>query len=791
MITLSQRRKIGLCLLLSICLSACAAYSYHEFNQRFGDPTPKGRIVASRPETEFFNQQVAPIINSRCVVCHACYDAPCQLKLSSSEGIDRGITETPVYSGKRLIAADPTRLFVDESSTRAWRARDFHPVLNERQDAPEANLAGSLIARVLDLKQEHPLPGDKVLSTDHFNFALNRENQCPTIETFSFYSLANPLAGMPYGLPGLQSKEIAPIKQWLLDGAWLPAASPLAKPVAQAVQSWEQWLNGGDNKTRLFARYFYEHLFLANLFFDELQPLPEQRTYFKVVRSKTPPGKPIEVIATRRPSDDPGSAQFYYRLQHQPAQIVSKTHLPYALNNKRRQWLEELFFAPDYTVATLPGYGKEEFNPFITFSSIPAKSRYRFLLEESHFYIAGFIKGPVCRGQVAVDVINDQFWVYFVNPDAYASPMLNGFLEQQAGNLRLPGEQGSNGKLLAYWTTYSELHRNYLLAKSELLNEIFAKHPIDTALIWDGDGDNQNAALSVFRNFDDAAVRKGLLGKPPKTAWVIDYPLLERIHYLLTVDFDVYGNIAHQLNTRLYMDFLRIEGEFNFLTLLPKASRVELRDYWYRNSSDRLNKQLKSYKVESLPEPAIEYTSNDPQKELYQLLSTHLKQAVAHDYELSHKNLSLGIVAELEKLQSVHGKAAALLSETSVLLITDNDQQQHLVTLLANRAHLNITSLFGEKDNRIPEEDTITVTHGLVGDYPNIFFHLQSDDLSKFVQQLAAMTSEEDYSALLDNYGIRRTQPEFWPVSDAIHTQYRKQQPDIAGWLDYNRYDNR
>ena len=28
-----------------------------------------------------------------------------------------------------------------------------------------------------------------------------------------------------------------------------------------------------------------------------------------------------------------------------------------------------------------------------------------------------FIKGPVCRGQVALNVIDDQFWVFFVQPD--------------------------------------------------------------------------------------------------------------------------------------------------------------------------------------------------------------------------------------------------------------------------------------------------------------------------------------------------------------------------------------
>ena len=46
--------------------------------------------------------------------------------------------------------------------------------------------------------------------------------------------------------------------------------------------------------------------------------------------------------------------------------------------------------------------------------------------------------------------------------------------------------------------------------------------------LWDGDGVNDNASLTVFRNFDNAMVTKGFAGAVPKTLWVMDYPLLER-----------------------------------------------------------------------------------------------------------------------------------------------------------------------------------------------------------------------------------------------------------------------
>ncbi len=785
-------KRLSLLILLAT-LGACTALGAYELNNRFGNPTPSGRLMTQpdQAETTFYKTSVEPIFNSRCISCHACYDAPCQLKMSSSAGIDRGISQSPVYSGTRLIAKEPTRLFIDSENTKGWRERGFDPVLNERAPTQSANLAGSLLYQVLKLKKAHPLPTTKVLSEQDFNFSSKRENQCPPIETFELYAAANPKAGMPYGFPGLKKSELAAIKQWLTEGAPLPATALLSKSHQQQVDIWEQYLNQPDNKGRLVSRYLYEHLFLANLYFDVLGEQPAQRTYFKLVRSTSPSGKPINIIATRRPTDAPQTAEFYYRLQRQTAVVVTKTNLPYALSPQRMHWLDKLFFSPDYTVKALPGYGEANFNPFSTYKEIPANSRYRFMLEEGHFFIAGFIKGPVCRGQVAVGVINDQFWVFFVDPDAQAMPMLDGFLEQQIPNLRLPSEEGSNAGILSYWTKYSELHRKYLQAKSNALKTIFKDQPLTMDLFWDGDGNNDNAALTVFRSFDDAAVVKGLIGKPPKTAWVIDYPLLERIHYLLTAGFDVFGNVGHQLNTRLYMDFLRLEGEFNFLAFLPPKTRSKLRDFWYRDASERLTKQLNSYDIESLSTPAITYTTDTPKLELYDHIKQRLQRTANTEYSLSNTAVPSAHRTSLKKLENIRGIAASLLAEMTVVMVEEANGNQKLYTILANRAHLNITSLLNEEENRLPKEDSISVANGILGDYPNAFLQLPESELDTLVNTIKNLETEADYAAMIDQFGVRRTNPNFWQYSDRLHDAFLQQHPKHAGWLDYNRVENR
>ena len=54
-----------------------------------------------------------------------------------------------------------------------------------------------------------------------------------------------------------------------------------------------------------------------------------------------------------------------------------------------------------------------------------------------------FIRGPVCKGQVPLNVINDHFWVMFLDPDHDLSLKYPGFLKLYADKLRMPTEEGS------------------------------------------------------------------------------------------------------------------------------------------------------------------------------------------------------------------------------------------------------------------------------------------------------------------------------------------------------------
>lgn len=772
-----------LVIIAALFITSCASFLQSFWNERYGQAHAIEYSQAMAQSTIDYDNHVKPIIEMRCTVCHGCYDAPCQLKLDAYQGLLRGANPDKVYDGTRLFGANMTRLFEDAHSTQAWRDKKFFPVLNERDNTPENNREAGVLARLLTLKQHHPLPKDAILP-ESFDFALNRNQQCPRIETIDSYEKNFPLWGMPYGLPGLTEQEHNTLMTWLENGAPPGPAVKIDAHIERQINQWENFFNGDSIKQQLANRYIYEHLFLANLYFPEAEGL-----YFQMVRSSTPPGQPLQRITTTRPFDDPGVARVYYRLWQDPSSIVAKTHMPYRLDAERQQRWQQLFYETSYDVTALPGYDPTTAaNPFKTFAELPVGSRYRFMLEEAQFTIMNFIKGPVCRGQVALNVIQDHFWVVFVTPELMSSEEDAIFFRENSNHLQLPASVGNTLLPLNNWSRYSTLQKEYLAAKAHYVSQkIERQGAISLDMIWNGYGTNDNAALTIFRHSDSASVIKGLVGNDPKTAWVIGYPLLERIHYLLVAGFDVYGNLSHQLLSRLYMDFLRMEGEMTFLDFLPPQSREAEMMYWYHNAEKKVHEYLSIYQKNLNVNNDIPYRSNKPKHELFAMLREHLKPVLNHQYDIAAVNASGKTRAELKKLHDTRGSALRYLPQTTVIRI----EELGVFSLLHNNAFSNLSSLFNEEGRRMPEKDSLTLAKGVIGAYPNAFMYMSEQQLPDFVNGVQNMASEADYLALRAKYGIRRSDPDFWAFSDGLHASFKADQPAEAGLLDYNRLENR
>lgn len=773
-------------------VGACAVVGTRRLDRRFGQARPIARTVEAVPtEGVDYWTEVRPIVDSRCVVCHGCYDAPCQLKLGSPEGIDRGGTEDKVYDAVRLLEAPTTRLFEDAQSTSGWRKAGFHPVLNERAQSKLANREAGVLARLLDLKQAHPLQDGGLLPKD-IDVSIHREQVCPSIETLDDYEQDHPSWGMPFAVPGLQPEEHDTLIRWVEEGAVHTPPEPLDKSTLAHVDRWERYFNDPTLKGRLTARYMYEHLFLAHLYFEDMSrdvSAENSAQFFELVRSRTPPGQPIDRIATRRPFDDPG-ARPYYRLQPVRESIVAKLHLPYALSDARMARWRSLFQDAPFTVSELPSYEPEiASNPFAAFQQLPAASRYQFMLDEAQFTIMGFIKGAVCRGPIALNVINDHFYIFFLDPE-FGGLDTDAFLKKNAASLRLPAAAGSNAPAMVTWVQNAARQRKYMEAKRAAARKAFGSNrKVTLETLWDGDDSNPNAALTVFRHFDSASVSKGMVGGMPKTAWVLGYPLLERIHYLLVAGFDVFGNVGHQLATRTYMDFLRMEAEFSFLVFLPEAARVKEREFWYRDTNERIAKEIAGQVTDLDVKTGIDYTSGDPKWELFLKLRRHLGSVLDERTELG--TVAEDIRTPLKRLAVLRGTPVSRMPEMAFLLVPDASPSDQAFTLIRNSAHSNIASPLNERDRRLPAEDTLSVVRGFVGTYPKALYRVPRAELESFVTAVESLVGEDSYARLQERHGVRRTDARFWNTVDRLHQIYAEQEPIEAGLFDISRIENR
>lgn len=762
-------------------------------------------VLHSVPEQVIsYDETIKPIIERRCVVCHGCYDAPCQLKLSSPEGIERGGSKIKVYDGARFVTAEPTRLFIDAKSTAEWRDKGFHSVLNETSDSAAQNLDQSVMYRMLRQKQMYPMPAMGILPPQ-FDLSLSRSQTCPTIDEFDKYQKQFPLQGMPFAMPNLKDEEFRSLVHWIAQGSPMPTPQEIPAASAAQVQQWEGFLNGDSLKQQLVSRYLYEHLYHGHLHFTD----SGDREFYRLIRSSTPTGQPANEIATVRPYGDPGEA-FHYRLVPYQASIVAKNHVVYEISPQRMQRLRELFLEPEYEVHELPNWDPViASNPFKAFAPIPPESRYQFLLDDARFFIEGFIKGPVCRGQIALNVIEDNFWVVFLDPAVYEGADLAGFLEDNADYLEVPSAQEGNIRLLSARGDYRQRQQKLSDAKLKRFSEAVEHASLENSmkLIWDGEGTNPNAALSIFRHFDSASVEFGFIGDYPETAWIIDYPQLERIHYLLVAGFNVFGNLKHQLNTRLYMDYLRMDGEDNFLSLIPVSHRQAIRNSWYQGMRKGKEKDLGDSSLWTTIEFVTGYQTDDPQRELYQHIEKRLAPVLARDDQINRCSTSPCTLTEgksaknradraMQNISRVEGITLIAFPDVAFVRVHVDDTTENdlAYTIIRNKAYQNVASIFQDlKDDqyRNYEDDTLSVLDWLEGSYPNFFFNVDISDIENFTKSYAALQSREEYEQFVSVYGVRRTDRSFWDTADWFQDRYAKEKPVLSGLFDLNRYEDR
>ena len=767
-----------------------------------GCTNPTLAPVKIEPNTKHISylKDVKPILDKRCVSCHSCYNSPCQTKFSSFDGVDRGGSKIAVYDAMRLSAQEPTRLFIDAQNTDEWRKKEFYSI-TQNYDA-NGSFNDSIMMQMLFDKKKNP----KIIGS----YAPEDEKlMCPRDkDEIAEYMEEKPNHGMPYGLPQITDGEYVTLASWLRQGAKGPTSKEqkaLKTPSVSAkkeIDKWESFFNRTDAKHVMTARYLYEHLHLAHWNFTQA---PNE--FYEMVRSTTPSPKPIELVPSLRPYDDPKVDKFYYRLAKIQSTIVHKTHMVVRFNDEKMDRFNKLFIEPKWIeIPHIMSYDtKVSANPFVSFYQIPAESRYNFLLDHSHYIIMTFIRGPVCRGQMALNVIHDHFWLMFQDPKYDLSVQNPEFLMSQKNNLSMPIETSSHAILSTFSDDYKDRFEQYFIAKEKLYDKVYP-NGLGKEAIWSGNKPSDAPIMTIYRHFNSASVQKGVIGELPRTMWVLDYSQIERIYYLLVAGYDVFGNISHQTNIRRYFDYIRMEGEMNYLSYMPKDRRLNMFKSWYIGDEDI--QELESIDIGER-DTGIKFTSDHVRGDF---IETIVNNRILKSTGIKFDNInyysegdtppkmpeSFKTIEDLrDGFRSLTAPGTGFMSyithnNVNILLLRIKmpDNTDIVGSIIVNRWHDNVNSMFnGEVHDS--KKDTIDFVKGYVGSYPNVFGVVEYKDLPDFFDLINNFDKSPEYKQKIQKYFVSRDNPNFWETFDWFQNDFNKSDPVNAGLFDLNRYYDR
>ncbi|MBK5941587.1 fatty acid cis/trans isomerase [Halochromatium roseum] len=736
--------------------------------------------------TPDYVDDVQPLFNSRCIACHGCLGSPCNVKLDSFRGLRRGGFGLNAYSNH--IGNSPRTDMDAADSVKAWRNRGFFPIVADKGAAAE-NLEQSLLYLMVEAGMRHNDHGfarDALdgLRPDRFNA------RCPpTPAALKAELKKHPAIGMPFGLPALTEAQFSILKDWVAAGSPGPsdaqnkAAEKIAEPTA--VARWESFFNQDDKRAQLVSRYLFEHVFLATIVLEE-----SPGDQFRLVRSKTPPGQPVAIIGTGLPYDDPYSyanvEHFWYRLEKLSASPVQKNHFLWTLSLDQIDHLTQLFALDTGkgwgdTIDLTPGWGSD--NALQVFAAIPAESRYRFMLENAEVIVGGITYGPVCNGQTATYAVKDQFWVFFLDPKFDPSvqmPMLG----------------------LDSWETFMDRsvfgNADYLQAFAETKDKLFPEGwSLDA--VWDGDGTNRNAWLTVLRHETNVSVVKGAQGGVPRTLWLINFAGFERMYYDTVAGFAYWEGDGLKLETLLFFNFLRQAFEDNFLTLLPSDNREVLRQTWTQGIG-RIGLAVVPFAGKDQP-TQVKVSGDDPLMNLIEQLERRLGPTVSglpdplNPRQKPKVELGASMAgfsdweAAISTLTAVEGLSFVPHLPSVIVLRLNQGDAHRIYSLIANRAYKSQYTLVFENGESMPEKDTMSVYPTLVNGFPNLFVDLDLKEAPGFLSALSAVNTKQDWTAFKQRYAILRNSHGFWPFYDWINAWNFDQRGDLAGWLDLSYYD--
>ncbi|WP_455245215.1 fatty acid cis/trans isomerase [Petrachloros mirabilis] len=754
-------------------------------------PVVLGSFAASAEEISF-TQDIKPILDTKCVSCHACYDAPAQLDLRSVAGIQRGAIKLDPYA-PRTSPVPPTFVWNSKNTLEDWRKLGFFSVTEGGKD--------SIMGKMLRLGHENPVEPNERFSDKVELDPFKRKFYFPNSYEIDAYIAQKPREGMPLAVSGLLPSEYANLIQWLEEGAKFDhkVAEPSEVDLGM-ISNWEGFLNGEDARTQLMARYIYEHIYLVTFLFEN----KEDANFYTLVRSTTPPGEPVVPVAQHVANGPVAEGDFYYRFMLlDQTRCVKNTRLQMVADDKKLNRWKEIFDEQEWTAQSLPGYSEEErYDILGIFKDIPPKVRYKFLLDNTWNIRGAIVHGPSCHGNQAIGSVQDQGWHFYENPEtslyvndpeyrAMVDPLLSFYINK-------------NSVQDAFITRHEFVGRRkkYMKLRMEREQELGIKTQMTD--IWRGEDDDDTPIVTVYRHQTDAYTLdpKVAAGDYPKESWLIDLPIFEQAYYTAVTNYDLFDSSDSWTWVREIFGLSRIEAEMNLLRFIPAKDRKPTFASWYKGplTATRLRLEMPVFNPEDEIPTGIEYTTDDPMKEFYIKLLDYMGDKVISADPINRVDAPIPsdpVAAAMRKItdaskeeQPAWRRFKAIIPEASLLRIDREGQEPLVYTMTRDRWYDTKAFISPVLQDEDPSKGRVSVLEGVQTAYPRFMFRIPEAEVDEFADALVQAGTTEALTKIVERWGIRRSNPDFWAYLDTMKEYIRRRDPTRAGTLDVDRYLN-
>ncbi len=777
--------KISLCLpfyILFFSLFSCNSFGYEVFFRN-------DDFVMATSASEIYSRQVQPILDIRCAACHSCSEAPCGLKLTSPEGVQRGAHHKRLLGGG-FTSGIRSKLFHDGKNESDWRNKGFYSVtratpLMNNQGLKSGNF--SIFAAAIRNKNN---PLHVIITANLLDDEINmcKEGQKDL----------NLVPAMPYNMTSLSPEEIETLMTWVnSDDQEQILQSAIDNPERAlpknpfAIKAWEDFFNHPTNRAKWTSRYLYEKLFLARFYIQE-----SPGEFYELVRSHTPTGQEIDIISTLKAFDKPAE-KFYYRLFKVRSTLLNKDHFVYEASNKELEHLKDLFWNAKWTKkeSEIP-FNFNETNPLIAFRFIPAKSRYTWMLENSKLLLDISARAQNCRSIGAGAPYWDNMLHIFLKPEADVTVMNDDFAEKAGHLLRIPrttnGRHSILDQFLSDQVKYSKIKQKML---KNLRPQGFLLEDV-----WDGvNGENKNAIVTVLRHEWTAAAYQGQMGTTPRSVLLLDYAIFERYFYLCNVATEITEPGIQQGAVVNYLFDVKKEGEDQFLSFIEEKQRRSIR----QNLVQGFNVDKEFGPQFSLPQnpesEKIEFQNNDVYASFIKSflirkfkssvigIKSHILPNPIADFSPLSKQIRSALDSSQQQLFASH------FPNVSYLLVLDQGKIEYF-SLLANRYYSsrNRLSLIDntkyDKSTRVESQDVIEVYDGIEANFPEKFYIVKSENLSNFLQEMKTVRTRQEFISFNSIYGLDQNQKYFWNYMDTINAYFIRTNPLEGGIIDLHKY---